>query len=738
VCVACNARFHENQRFCQTCGGVLVEDPSGLVGTTFDGLYRVEKLLGWGGMGAVYKARHALLNECVALKILRKDMSTNAQWLGRFLREGQAACQIRHPNAVDVRDLRTASDGTVYMVLEYVEGHTLREHMQQGARFAPGLALQVLEPVASVLDEAHRHGIVHRDVKPDNVMIGRDSAGQPIVKVLDLGIAKLREMAHVGPDPTTSLTLPGQIIGTPHYMSPEQWGEIPRDGSSTVDGRADVYSLGVMAYEMLSGRKPFTGATLQEIRRAHVKALSTPVHEVVESLPHALGLVTARALAADRADRYGTAGEFVAALKAATQAPAEGASAPPAGVREGEAPAPAAGVTQKEFTAADALPTPVPDAESGGTPSTFEAPGARPRRRIPRRALWAAGAAALAALALLLLPPSREATFTVVVRGVPPNGGVYIDGVRQVAPRTDGTVTVPGVPAGSRHVRVTGEGGAVWETTVDATEGQVRSLDAQLAPAAAPAALPAEVDYGGQMVLVAAGTFVLGDDNHLPNEKPAHEVFLPDYYIDRFEVTNGQFRRFCDDTGRPYPTRYPQLEVYFRNNPDSPVLGVSRDEAEAYSSWAGKRLPDEAEWEKAASWDPVYRQKRQWPWGNSPVKGAAVLEATYPAPVAQGSGASAYGVHGMAGNAAEWVAGYYQPYPGNEDPDPEYEARLYVLRGGAFQSRFDDARTTRRLPQPAQRTEEEMRQGPLLSGFRCAVSADDPAFREYLRAHALR
>jgi serine/threonine protein kinase len=167
-----------------------------------------------------------------------------------------------------------------------------------------------------VLNTAHAMGVVHRDLKPDNIMIGNSSNGEPVVKLLDLGIAKMREIAG-GDGGGTALTMAGQILGTPHYMSPEQWGELPRDGDPEIDGRADIYSLGIVCYEMLVGKRPYSGKTLPELRREHISVVPPPVYETVPNVPRAFGDAITRATAKDRGDRFPTAGDFAAQLRAA-------------------------------------------------------------------------------------------------------------------------------------------------------------------------------------------------------------------------------------------------------------------------------------------------------------------------------------------------------------------------------------------------------------------------------------
>jgi len=316
-CTLCKTKYDDSVSFCSIDGEVLEADPASIVDTVLDGQYQMEALLGKGGMGAVYRARHILLGDRVAIKVLPPEVRTNAEWLRRFRREGQAARRFRHPNSVTVYDLRTAADGTIYMVMEYVEGHTLDHELKTRGRFTAAEAFEILTPIMSVLDTAHSMGVVHRDLKPENIMVGKPAeGGEPVVKLLDLGIAKMREIAGADNGGNTALTMAGQVLGTPYYMSPEQWGEIPRDGSSEIDGRADIYSLGLVFYEMISGRRPFAGNTLHELRREHVNTRPRPLHEIVPDVPRGFSDAIERATAKDRGDRQATAATLANELRA--------------------------------------------------------------------------------------------------------------------------------------------------------------------------------------------------------------------------------------------------------------------------------------------------------------------------------------------------------------------------------------------------------------------------------------
>ncbi len=327
-CNTCNEKFDDSISFCPNDGEVLEEDAGSLVGKALDGQYQIEALLGKGGMGAVYRARHILLGDRVAIKVLPPEMRSNTEWLRRFQREGQAARRFRHPNAVTVYDLRTSGDGTIYLVMEYVEGNTLDAELRKRGKFSAAEAVAVLSPIMSVLNSAHAMGVVHRDLKPENIMIGKPSTGgEPVVKLLDLGIAKLREVAGAEKTGNTNLTIAGQMLGTPYYMSPEQWGELPDDNNSEIDGRADIYSLGCVLYEIIAAERPFNGVTLAELRRQHVSVTPPPLHQAAPGVPESFSRVISRAIAKDRSQRQETAGELERELVAALSA--EGISPAP-------------------------------------------------------------------------------------------------------------------------------------------------------------------------------------------------------------------------------------------------------------------------------------------------------------------------------------------------------------------------------------------------------------------------
>lgn len=219
------------------------DDP--LIGTMIGDRYRVEAELGSGGMGTVYRAEHVMMEKRVALKVLHPNLAVVGSVMDRFQREAVALSRIEHPNVVAATDFGKLKNGSYYLALEYVDGRNLAEALQAEGLFDVRRALHIAHQIAEALNAAHGHGIVHRDLKPHNVMLA-GQAGSETVKVLDFGLAKLRSKTIEG-----STANIGAVFGTPHYMAPEQVA------STNVDARADLYSLGIMMYEMLTGRRPF-------------------------------------------------------------------------------------------------------------------------------------------------------------------------------------------------------------------------------------------------------------------------------------------------------------------------------------------------------------------------------------------------------------------------------------------------------------------------------------------------
>lgn len=280
-------------------------------GTTFNERYRIESLLGRGGMGEVYLAEDTRINRRVALKVLHSDLVSSKESLRRFGLETQAVSALNHPHIMTIYEFDRTSDGTVFFVAEYVDGKTLNRLI--GSELRIDTALEIAIQVCSALSAAHEAGITHRDIKPENVIVRRDG----YVKVLDFGLAKLTDRQTStdersgSEDPTRALnqTKPGQVMGTAAYMSPEQ------SRGLRVDARTDIWSVGAVVYEMLTGKRPFRGETEADVIVAVLLAEPEPVSSFNKDVPRELDWIVAKALSKDADDRYQTAKEFRADLE---------------------------------------------------------------------------------------------------------------------------------------------------------------------------------------------------------------------------------------------------------------------------------------------------------------------------------------------------------------------------------------------------------------------------------------
>ncbi|MFH0946606.1 MAG: protein kinase [Planctomycetota bacterium] len=309
-CVNCGQQVEGAHRFCPGCGTRspdLSASADQLEGRTLNKKYRVLSRIGSGSMGTVYLAEHIGLQKKVALKILHSSLQINEDSLHRFQREGIAAGQFSHPNAIQIFDFDQADGQTFYLAMEYVQGESLQSFLSRNSPLPPKEAVDLARQILGVLAEAHRHGIVHRDLKPENIMVTEGTLGERSIKVLDFGLSKLVNR------PLQSLqTQTGMILGTPMYMSPEQCA------GGEVDHRSDLYSLALILFELLSGELPFKGRMVSEILIERTTAPARPLLESVAGLdiPRDLDQILRRALESRPEDRYQSARDLLDALSA--------------------------------------------------------------------------------------------------------------------------------------------------------------------------------------------------------------------------------------------------------------------------------------------------------------------------------------------------------------------------------------------------------------------------------------
>jgi eukaryotic-like serine/threonine-protein kinase len=603
--------------------------------------YRVEEEIGRGGMGVVYRAVDTRLGRTVAIKMLPAASTADAERHRRFVQEARSASALNHPSIVTIHDI-DEHDGITFIAMELVEGTPLNRLLAQRP-LSLDETLDYAVQIASGLEAAHAAGIVHRDIKPANIIITGDGRA----KILDFGIAKLITR---GPDEVTltTATRTGVIMGSVSYMSPEQAQGRP------VTPRSDVFSFGAVLYEMLAGRRPFSAESDIGLLTAILRDPPPPLRNMRPDIPAEVAAVVDRCLAKDANMRYANAGELHAALTAIRAALSR-----PADAKTRQRPAVLI-VVALLFVAAAAfgawqvvqarhaqkvrLET-IPEIERlviVGQPLR----AVRLARDVDR---WAPDAASRV----------RESWYHFRFSSDPQDAEVSIrsytdrDGPWETLGRTP--IEDYPLPFGYYRVRVVKDGYLPLETTRMAGGGPLVKL--ALAEGAPPS-----------MVFVSAGSYQVG---------VARAVRLPDFWMDKYEVTNKEFKRFVDAggyrdpkywkepfldgarvltfaeamvrfrdvTGRPGPARW-ELETYGASQEAFPVAGISWFEAAAYAEFAGKSLPTLHHWYAAASTREPY----------SDIIHISNFDGVGPVKVGERPGLSRSGTYDMAGNVKEWVS----------------------------------------------------------------------------------
>jgi serine/threonine protein kinase len=314
ICDSCRATYPTEYSTCPKDGTTLRFSSELTPGTIVRGKYEVKEKIGTGGMASVYRAQHLAFNEVVAMKVVSQKLMEDEGFLKRFKTEAVVTRKLEHPNAVRVEDFDTLEDGRPFMAMEYVNGRSLRHILVDKKVLPAERAVNIARQACAALAAAHVLGITHRDIKPDNILLVENPDGTDTVKVLDFGIAKIREgSTEFGAGYTPTQT--GLVVGTPQYLSPEQ--AMGKHGAE-VDGRADLYALGVVLYEMLTGQLPFHSDTTIGLLMHHIHTVPTPAHYLKPDLniPPAISLVLMKALEKDPTKRFQTGDEMLTALSA--------------------------------------------------------------------------------------------------------------------------------------------------------------------------------------------------------------------------------------------------------------------------------------------------------------------------------------------------------------------------------------------------------------------------------------
>ena len=597
--------------------------------------YQILRRIGGGGMAQVFLARHRGHGGVFAIKVLAEYLAQDDRIVARFEQEARTAASLSgHPNIVPIFDIGSG-DGLHFLIMQYISGEDMAGYLRRHGKVTPADAANVVAQTAEALVWSQSKHVVHRDLKPANMLL--DANGR--IMILDFGISKAADIAD-------GLTRPGEALGTPYYMSPEQIkGE-------ACDVRSDLYSLGVVFFELLTGKRPFDNESVTAIQIAH---LSTPPPSLLgydPALPEVCDKLIQKLLQKRREDRYQSPREFLDELHALGATSGAGSLRPelntaieaelsqPITPRQTEVPTGSRPVTRTQTP----VETPVTQNVPISTPE-LRLPETAPPQRPKRKLLWISAATGICVVAVLL-------ALLLIPAGPPP---VY-------------------------------------------------------------------QDANGKMDLVPAGSFIFGD-NSPESPHPRQTVSLKGFYIDETEVSNQEYKRFVDATGHAAPK-----SADYPVKPDDPVYGVTYDDARAYAAWAGKRLPTEEEWEKAARGT----DGRPYPWGQQPWTNGVPTELQ---PVNSfADRRSPYGAYNMAGNVFEWTA---STFPAGEREFADMHSLLggidfsktwYSIKGGSFSPHGDvffPSFLRRGFPSD---------QSSSVIGFRCVRDVPEPGFRARLQS----
>jgi len=687
-CPACRRCFPDETSHCPDDGNVAT--PTLLGEPTLDGRYLLERRLGQGGMGLVFKGRHIFLKTQHAIKIILPDLVGNDPMLAtRFRQEALAAAAIRHQNVIAVTDFGLLRDAMPFLVMEFVKGKSLHDILGQEGSMPIARAWELISALGAGVNAAHRQNIVHRDLKPLNVMVQDDVPVAEGLKILDFGLAKIKSGELLGSFVQAQTS---GLMGSPYYMAPEQWSD------EEPDARADVYSLGVILYQMLCGEVPFKGSSIPSIMKKHLTVPPPTFHSFGVSVPPVIEAVVRHSLEKDVKARIDSVSTFLNELRAAMD------SAPvivsPARDTGGLDPnkTVVSGLTvtdtQPPLPAISTQPPAPIDTQfsTSSAPPPANAPAAidQQQEKLDRMALQAKELEERFERLAVSVPPVSQVDpeETRVSGKLPDTRGVADVGLNS-RPQFGQPMVIelpakrklgPGVWIAAAVLVVMLAGVGIGAYFIFRPKPPIVELP--------PPPPPVE------LISIDGGTFEMGRDAGPPQETPAHSVRVGSFFMDRTEVTNAEYSQFVRETNHGAPGYWGGPKPPFGQE-QWPVVTVSFDDANAFAAWRSKRdkvtyrLPTEEEWEYAAR---NGTNGDLYPWGPAWKDKAAVLKEVTPAPVgSRPDGKNKWGVVDLIGNVWEWTSSRVSVYPGNPVVIPDRMKEWIAIRGGCYVS--DPTRT---------------------------------------------
>ncbi|HMQ04045.1 MAG TPA: SUMF1/EgtB/PvdO family nonheme iron enzyme [Pyrinomonadaceae bacterium] len=675
-----------------------------------EGKYHLESRLGQGGMGVVYKARHAFLKTQLAIKIILPDLVGNdPQLVTRFRQEALAAAAIRHQNVVGVTDYGVIHGSIPFLVMEYVDGESLHDLLTREKVLSPEKALELMSAICAGVGAAHHQGIVHRDLKPLNIMICHDKPNlSQAVKILDFGLAKIKSGELLGSFIQAQTT---GLMGSPYYMAPEQWAD------DEPDSRSDIYSLGVMLFQMLTGDVPFKGSSIPAIMKKHISDPPPTFTELKIPLSLEIEQAVRHTLQKEKEKRTPTVEHMIAELRTAIEPVPIGIhttgsasdtsslnifTSPPrskvfldnvaVGESRDDGWITLNGIQygthkvrvshdgfddwQKELTCDGSSQKVVAELRPGSAERSVPAPTVAfnaaqhntPQNLVSTQGghsemqktvvqVWDTGDQSVAADSI---PPQRRGFLSPLVIGVIALiGFMFLGGI--------------------------GLGGAYMAGIIGGGDPR----NGLPTPTATPISKTPSPTIRAEMVEIPGGTFQMGFGDANSMTGPVHEVDVAAFFIDKTEVTDAEYLEFVKATNHPPPSHWVN-NAPLPGTEKKPVRFVSLADAEAFAKWRSDRdgeqyrLPTEQEWEFAAR---NGSKSTLYPWGNEWKADAAVMAVVGSEPVEVGSkpqGANQLGVLDMMGNVWELTSSELVPYPGNNAVDVQKRpGKRVVLRGGS-------------------------------------------------------